>query len=136
MVSYLNRDITIIDNATLDKSPTPGPSALLIQALRNEQIAEAAREGKRAWSYWDKDKRFMGFTDFCLRYADSSIDKIKRKALENKLYPMIILLLVEKRVKGNFKLQPYRDWETNQLVKRIGELERRWKTVQRKGIAP
>ncbi len=118
VVSYLNQTMTVIITKFLeDMEP---PKNLYSQEIHYRSLAEG-----QVFDRWKIDERFSNLKQTVIKYTKSDIDKIQRKSLEDVLYSLIIDAMAEHRIMGDFRLQPYRDWEINNLTTRIGDLERR-----------
>jgi hypothetical protein len=95
-------------------------------------IAPSATSSKRV-----PDERFKDLLELEKRYTgEIKTPKNRRAYVEEKLYPLVMLLIREKRISGKFELPAFEDALLQAVNKRIDNLEDRVDNLDFGGQAP
>jgi len=132
VVSYLN-GLKVVTKVFLEDEPQG--SGLYASALHSRIYFQKKAAGMVFSDHYE-DKRFSELPKLIEDYTKPDLKKTVRKVYEDKLYKLIVKLMAEHRIGGDFKLRPYRDWEIQKVQDRIGELEKRPSNRRGLGIPP
>lgn len=83
------------------------------------------------------DERFADLLELEKKYTrEIKVTEEERAVVEEKLYPLVMLLFRERRIKGKFELPAFEDLKFDKLNKRITDLEGRIDALDFGGDAP
>ena len=83
------------------------------------------------------DERFADLLELEKKYTrEIKVTEEERAVVEERLYPLVMLLFREKRIKGKFELPAFEDLKLDRLNKRITDLEGRVDALDFGGDAP
>jgi hypothetical protein len=122
-VSYLNNDAQVQTRKFVRDLKFTGHG--LYESSRFIDAVNRKIQCGMVFDDYEEDERFKDIPKMCAEYAKIDLTKPRRRALTDKLYGVIITLMSEHRLSGEFKLQPYRDWELSRIQDRLNELEGR-----------
>jgi hypothetical protein len=75
-------------------------------------------------------ERFKNLKELVHKYSGLTVvPPQEKKAVQEELYGLIMQLLEDGRIEGNFRLQPYRDAELDRLTQRIDNLQARYEST-------
>jgi len=152
VASYINQAITVrttnmerVKRTHFKPNPEPqmgytrGFSSLQprtpaeFSSLQPRTPAETSSTFQETWENEAvEDKRFSNLKNLVLSYADApAVGAGSKKAIEQEMYPMIIVLKSEGRINGDFSLKPIHDKEHEQMKELILNLQQQIDSTNR-----
>ena len=141
VASYINQAITVrTTNMERVKrthfKPNPEPQMGYTRGFSSLQPRTPAETSSTFQETWEneavEDKRFSNLKNLVLSYADApAVGAGSKKAIEQEMYPMIIVLKSEGRINGDFSLKPIHDKEHEQMKELILNLQQQIDSTNR-----
>ncbi len=139
-VSFYNR--TVRPNIA-QKNLSNGTDAIFVygqydaprfESLDKSKIASYEYNGSPLYSYHVKlrDERFNDLDGLLEKYSDIDTPPTEKLSAEKELYRLIRLLMKEERIPNNFKIQPFRDAQIDNLATKIERIAKLLDNIEKR----